>query len=155
MSDPAHAFQNLHLDDMPVTRSHARASQQGRSGERVAPASSRMNPLSRPVRTPVPRGHSHSESWSSRMRGGSPSRSTPSPASNQAPGLFNVDGINNEGQHIDFSLTALDGIGGQVIVSLFQSSEQSGRYAACSQQAHQRSNEPCIHIGVSRGSPFR
>ena len=149
MSDAAHAFQKLHLDDMPVTRSHARSLQQGRPGDRVSTGSSRMNPLSRPVRTPGSRGHSHSGSHSSHPHGGSPAHSTPGPSVNPVAGLFKVEGIDNEGQHIDFSLTAADGVGGQVIVSLYQDPAQPRLCARCSQAAHVHAQDPCIHIEVS------
>ena len=152
MSDPTRDLQNLNLDDMPVTRSHARRTpQQGRVRERTPADQGRMNPLGRP---PAPSQSSASESQRPSRRGSAvppPTSATPPvPMSTlaQAQALFKVDGIVTEDTHIDFRLSPLDRSSGQVIERLFYDSTRGNHGASCDMPEHRRSRSPCNHIKV-------
>lgn len=91
MSAPDRALQNLNLDEMPVTRSHARSSRRGRGREQLPSGSARMDPLSRPAPHP-------SESSRHGLRG--PQR----PGSSGPSRVARVMRVTNRGTSIEFQL---------------------------------------------------
>ena len=154
MSDPERALQKLNLDDMPVTRSHTRSSQQGRGTDRIAPESARVNPIARPVRPPMSSQRSGSSTQlpttgRSTPVGSSGTASAPSTSFIQAQALFKIEGIVTEDTHIDFKLRPLNASNGQVVERLFYDPVHGNHHAACNQSEHRRSRSPCNHITVS------
>ena len=96
MSAPDRALQNLNLDEMPVTRSNARSSREGRGRERTHIGSARMDPLSRPTpHAPPPYAPESSR------RG---FRGSQRPSSSVPPRANLITRVTNHGTSIDFQL---------------------------------------------------
>lgn len=152
MSDPARDLQNLHLDDMPVTRSHARAPLRGQGRARGEEGSalshaSQREPTFRQSSMSGPSGtRSPEPQYASQA-----ALSATSPSAVAAASAFHVDKITHHGTHIDFHLSAVDSPRTRTTVALHGVPGRRQR-ARCSFAGHGSDEEPCFHISVSMNS---